>query len=78
MTDELNMYEQGLADELKRMEDAAGHLLTRLKALQTYFDLDEEELDMMEPNGRADCVRQLRLINESLSAYYKTRKGGDA
>lgn len=77
MMDELNMYEQGLAEELERMEEATGHLVTRLKALKTYFDLDDEELDMMEPNARADCIRQHRLIAEALGYYHKALKGGD-
>jgi hypothetical protein len=75
--DELNMYEQGLVDELDRTEKAAFHLLNRLKALQTYFDLCPEELNEMGPNERADCIRQHRLITEALSAYHKARKGGD-
>ena len=78
MSSELNFYEQGLVAELERTEKATFHLVTRLKDLQRYFDLDPEELNEMEPNERADCIRQHRLITEALSAYHKARKGQDA
>ena len=56
---------------------ATSHLIERLSALQRYFDLDPEELNKMEPNKRADCIRRRRLITETLSTYHKTRKGQD-
>ena len=77
MSSELNFYEQGLVAELERTEKSTFHLVTRLKDLQRYFDLDPEELNEMEPNKRADCIRQHRLITEALSTYHKTRKGQD-
>lgn len=41
-------------------------LVKRLKALQTYFDLSEEELNLLTKDERADCIRQHRLITEAL------------
>ncbi len=45
------------------------HLVKRLKALQTYFDLSDEELESMTSDERADTIRQHRLISEALAAF---------
>jgi hypothetical protein len=48
---------------------AEDHLVKRLKALQTYFDLSNEELESMTPDERADTMRQHRLIAEALASF---------
>lgn len=60
------------AEALKAADE---HLVKRLKALQTYFDLDEEELASLTKDERADTIRQHRLITECLTAYRKARGG---
>lgn len=61
------------------MTDAAEqHLVKRLTALQTYFDLSDEELGQMTKDERADTLRQHRLITDALAAYRAATKGGDA
>jgi len=55
--------------DAKVIEAAEDHLVKRLKALQTYFDLSDEELESMTPDERADTMRQHRLIAEALAAF---------
>ncbi|WP_162685483.1 hypothetical protein [Roseovarius amoyensis] len=62
------------AEALKAADE---HLVKRLKALQTYFNLDEEELASLTKDERADTIRQHRLISEALTAYRKAREGQD-
>jgi hypothetical protein len=63
-----------LARALIREREAAAQLTKRLVALRTYFDLSEEELDALTRDERADCIRQHRLIGETLSTYRKVTK----
>jgi len=58
------------AETLKAADE---HLFKRLKALQVYFDLSDEELEALTPNERADTLRQHRLITEALAAYNAKR-----
>lgn len=66
-TDALKAYRRQVRAEV--IEASNIHLVKRLKALQTYFDLSDEELDAMTRDERADCVRQHRLIAEALAGF---------
>jgi hypothetical protein len=56
------------------IEAAEDHLVKRLKALQTYFDLSDEELESITPDERADTIRQHRLIAEALAAFRQAQQ----
>lgn len=51
--------------EIDRLRQTASKELRRL---ETYFDLDGEELALLPHNDRADCKRQLCLIRHALNA----------
>jgi len=44
-------------------------LVKRLKCLEKYFDLSDEELEDMSHDERADTKRQHRLIKEAMAGY---------
>ena len=49
------------------MEDRIIELESVLKKLEYWFDADQEVLDAMTPDERADNMRQLNLIREALN-----------
>ena len=48
-------------------EDERDTLKAALKKLEYWFDADQEVLDAMTPDERADHMRQLQMIREALN-----------
>ena len=57
------------ATDAKVIKAAEDNLVERLKALQTYFDLSDEELESMTRDEKADTIRQHGLISKALAAF---------
>jgi hypothetical protein len=49
-------------------EDERNALKATLKKLEYWFDTDQEVLDAMTPDERADHMRQLQMIREALTS----------
>lgn len=55
-----HLYKEA-ADRIKKLE-------TTLKRLEYWFDTDQDILDAMTPDERADHMRQLQMIREALTS----------
>jgi len=55
-----HLYEEA-ADRIEKLEAV-------LKRLEYWFDTDQEVLDAMTPDERADHMRQLQMIRDTLTS----------
>lgn len=64
-------YDVGFEDGFKEAQGRVKELEATLRKLQQWFDTDQEILDVMGNNEKADHMRKLKLIRDTLTG------GGD-
>ena len=64
-------YDVGFEDGFKEAQARIKELEATLRKLQQWFDTDQEILDVMGNNEKADHMRKLKLIRDTLTG------GGD-
>ena len=58
----------GLFDRIESLGSENARMGESLKKLEYWFDTDQEVLDAMTPDERADHMRQLTLIRDTLTS----------
>ena len=60
-------YDMGFEDGFKEAQARIEELETTLRKLEYWFDTDQEILDVMGNNEKADHMRKLKLIRDTLT-----------
>lgn len=68
---EPNLYNVGFEDGFKEAQARINELEATLRKLQQWFDTDQEILDVMGNNEKADHMRKLKLIRDTLTGGQK-------
>ena len=68
---EPNLYNVGFEDGFEEAQARINELEATLRKLQQWFDTDQEILDVMGNNEKADHMRKLKLIRDTLTGGQK-------
>lgn len=66
MSEQPNLYSVGFEDGFNEAQARIKKLEATLKKLEYWFDTDQEILDVMSNNEKADHMRKLKMIRDAL------------